>query len=67
MHALESQTVERAEHPVDVIERLAALQEWAFDRQDDDEIAILVNGVWANYEVVITWLQLRLRSQGARA
>ena len=22
----------------------------------DDEIAILVNGVWANYEVAITWI-----------
>ena len=56
MHASASHTPERREHPVDVIERLAAIQEWAFDRQDDDEIAILVNGSWANYEVSITWL-----------
>ena len=56
MHAIETRAAERPEHPVDVIERLAALQEWAFDRQDDDEIAILVNGVWAHYEVAITWL-----------
>ncbi len=56
MHAMETEATERPEHPVDVVERLAALNEWAFDRQDDDEIAILVNGVWAHYEVAITWI-----------
>jgi hypothetical protein len=56
MQAIETQVAERPEHPVDVVERLAALQEWAFDRQDDDEIAILVTGAWAHYEVAITWL-----------
>ena len=56
MHAIESQATERPEHPVDVVERIAALKEWAFDRHDDDEIAILVNGVWAHYEVAITWI-----------
>jgi len=39
-----------------VVERLAALNEWAFDRADEDEISILVAGVWAQYEVAFTWL-----------
>ena len=56
MHAIENEVAERREHPVDVVERLAALQEWAFDRHDDDEIAILVSGAWAHYEVAITWI-----------
>ena len=56
MIANENQTVERPEHPVDVVERLAALNEWAFDRADEDEISILVAGVWAQYEVAFTWL-----------
>ena len=56
MHAIENDAADRGEHPVDVVERLAALHEWAFDRQDDDEIAILVNGAWAHYEVAITWI-----------
>ena len=56
MHAIENQIVERREHPVDVVERLAALQEWAFDRHDANEIAILVTGVWTHYEVAITWI-----------
>ena len=52
----ENEFAERPEHPVDVVERLAALNEWAFDRADEDEISILVAGVWANYEVAFTWL-----------
>lgn len=56
MHAIETDAGERREHPVDVVERLASFNEWAFDRQDDDEIAILVNGAWAHYEVAITWI-----------
>ena len=47
MISAEFESVERPEHPVDVVERLAALNEWAFDRADEDEISILVAGVWA--------------------
>ena len=52
----ENEHSDRPEHPVDVVERLASLNEWAFDRADEDEISILVAGVWANYEVAFTWL-----------
>jgi hypothetical protein len=47
---------ERLEHPVDMIERLAALNEWAFERDEDDEISISVKGSWSDYHVVFTWL-----------
>lgn len=56
MNLNETDSGDRPEHPVDVVERLAALNEWAFDRADEDEISILVAGVWANYEVAFTWL-----------
>ena len=56
MTLTENESVERPEHPVDVVERLAALNEWAFDRADEDEISILVAGAWAHYEVAFTWL-----------
>ncbi len=56
MQAIAAEAAERREHPVDVVERLAALSEWAFDRQDEDEIAILVEGKWSRYEVSITWV-----------
>jgi hypothetical protein len=47
---------ERAEHPVDVVERLAATNEWSFDREDRDEISISVRGGWTDYHVAFTWL-----------
>ena len=56
MNISESENFDRPEHPVDVVERLAAINEWAFDRADEDEISILVAGVWAHYEVAFTWL-----------
>ncbi len=48
--------IERAEHPVDVVERMAALREWSFDREGDDEISISVRGTWADFHVAFTWL-----------
>ncbi len=46
----------RAEHPVDVVERIASLHDWAFDRDDEDEISISVQGGFADYHVAFTWL-----------
>ena len=56
MTLIESSSGDRPEHPVDVVERLAAVNEWAFDRAETDEISILVSGCFANYDVAITWL-----------
>ncbi len=47
---------ERENNPVDVVERLAALHDWAFDRACDDEIAISVQGRWTDYQVSFTWM-----------
>jgi hypothetical protein len=57
MSLIETVAGDRAEHPVDVVERLAALNHWAFDRAAQDEISILVSGCWASYDVSFTWLQ----------
>ena len=56
MTFIETSVGERREHPVDVVERLAAVNEWAFDRAETDEISILVSGKFANYDVAFTWL-----------
>jgi hypothetical protein len=56
MSFIETVANDRSEHPVDVVERLAAINEWTFDRAEDDEISILVTGAWANYDVAFTWL-----------
>jgi len=56
MTLIESRSDDRPEHPVDVVERLAAVNEWDFDRAQVDEISILVSGRFANYDVAFTWL-----------
>ena len=56
MSLIESRPDDRSEHPVDVVERLAAINEWDFDRAEVDEISILVSGRHANYDVAFTWL-----------
>jgi hypothetical protein len=43
-------------HPVDVIEDLATLKDWTFDRSDDDQITICVESDSASYHVAITWV-----------
>ena len=36
MQITQSET-ERREHPVDIVERLASINEWLFEREDEDE------------------------------
>ncbi|HRJ68458.1 MAG TPA: YbjN domain-containing protein [Beijerinckiaceae bacterium] len=48
---------DRNEHPVDMVERVASLNQWAFERSDEDEISISVGGGWSDYHVSFTWLE----------
>lgn len=48
--------LDRPSNPLDLIERLAALNSWAFDRDSDDELSVSVTGAWSDYHVAITWL-----------
>jgi hypothetical protein len=48
---------DRANHPVDMIEHIAALNDWSFERQDADEISISVRGNWADYHVSFNWME----------
>ena len=54
--SLTEMTLDRDEHPVDMIERLAASHEWAFERSGPDEISISVSGAWTNYSAAFSWL-----------
>jgi len=47
---------ERRVNPVDVVEHLAAVREWVFDRAANDEIAISVGGRWTDYHLSFTWM-----------
>lgn len=48
---------ERAEHPVDIVERVASRNAWSFERSDADEISIAITGGWAEYHANFTWLE----------
>lgn len=56
MSVLELQP-ERAVHPVDIIENIASINDWNFERQDDDEISISVRGAWSDYHVSFNWME----------
>lgn len=49
--------IDRQSNPVDVIEHIAALHDWAFERAGDDEITISVSGHWCDYHVSFSWMQ----------
>lgn len=49
--------LERAVHPVDLIEHIASINDWAFEREDADEIAISVRGNWSDYHVSFNWME----------
>ena len=47
---------DRKVHPVDIIEHIASINDWNFERQDDDEISISVRGAWSDYHVSFNWM-----------
>lgn len=48
---------DRSVHPVDIIEHIAAINDWSFERQDADEISISVRGGWSDYHVSFNWME----------
>ena len=50
-------TTARLEHPLDVVERLASVRDWIFDRAEADEMSVSVPGRWADYHVAFTWIE----------
>jgi hypothetical protein len=48
---------ERAAHPLDVVEHLASVRDWIFDRADADEMSVAVTGRWTEYHIAFTWIE----------
>ena len=48
---------ERAINPVDMIEVVAATNDWSFERSGDDEIAMTVEGKWSDYHISFSWME----------
>lgn len=49
--------VERHSNPVDMIEFVAAANDWAFERSGEDELAMTVEGEWSDYHVSFSWME----------
>lgn len=47
----------RQSNPVDMIEFVAASNDWSFERSGEDEIAMTVEGRWADYHVSFSWME----------
>jgi len=43
-------------NPVDVVEGLASRHDWPFARASEDEVTIVTEGHWADYQVSFTWM-----------
>jgi hypothetical protein len=42
--------------PLDVVEHMAAGNNWPFERAGEDEIGLAITGRWTNYQVSFTWM-----------
>jgi len=53
--ALTEQYLEEDIHPIDIVETLAAYNDWEFDRISDEQIAMAVEGQWRTYSITLAW------------
>ena len=53
--ALTEQYLDEDIHPIDIVESLAAFNEWDFDRISDEQIAMAVEGQWRTYSITLAW------------
>ena len=53
--ALSEQFLEEDLHPIDIVEHIAEVHDWNFDRIADDQIAMAVEGQWKTYSITLAW------------
>lgn len=46
---------ERSGNPVDIVENIATVHDWAFERSTDDELTLSVGGTWCDYHLSLNW------------
>ena len=42
-------------HPIDIVEHLAEHHAWEFDRIEENQIAMAVQGQWRTYSITLAW------------
>ena len=53
--ALSETTLSDDIHPIDIVESIAEIHEWEFDRIAEDQIAMAVEGQWRSYSITLAW------------
>lgn len=48
--------VPRAANPVETVEHVAAAHGWTFARASEDELTLVISGLWADYQASFTWM-----------
>jgi hypothetical protein len=46
---------ERTSNPVDLVEHVAALNDWSYYRTGEDEVVLNIAGTWCDYLVTLNW------------
>ena len=49
------QDYNRLSHPVDLMEHIACVQDWIFERSSEDELTVSVAGAWCDYNISFNW------------
>ena len=44
------------ENPLEVVEHMATSHVWPYERASDDEVNLVVQGKWADYQVLFAWM-----------
>jgi hypothetical protein len=42
-------------NPVDMVEHIATIHDWTFERSAPDELTLTVSGSWCDYHISLTW------------
>ena len=42
-------------NPVDMVEHIATIHDWTFERSAPDELTLSVSGSWCDYHISLTW------------
>lgn len=42
-------------NPVDMVEHIASVHDWTFERSAPDELTLSVTGAWCDYHISLTW------------
>ena len=55
MSSLNIEIQETSANPVDLVEKLAVANDWAYQRQSEDELAAELAGQWCHYKLWFAW------------